>query len=138
MIARAGSGWQTVLADLSLILFMVSAAAAAQAGPDEQAPTPLTVPALGDPVAVWRGGGVGVSLAHWLAGQAEDRRQRLTIIVPYQTDATSAAAAAVALAGSVGRPARILIEPGAAGEAYAVLTYDTALPPIPLVQGTRR
>ena len=27
MIARAGSGWQTVLADLSLILFMVTAAA---------------------------------------------------------------------------------------------------------------
>ncbi len=138
MIARAGSGWQTVLADLSLILFMVSAAAAAQAGPDEHAPTPLTVPALGDPVAVWRGGGAGVSLAYWLSGQAEDPRQRLTIVVPYRTDPTSAASAAVALARSAGRPARILIEPGAAGEAYAVLTYDSVLPPIPLVQGTRR
>ncbi len=33
VIARAGSGWQTVLADLSLILFMVMAAAVSDAHP---------------------------------------------------------------------------------------------------------
>ena len=32
MIARVGSGWQTVLADLSIILFMIAASAVSQAG----------------------------------------------------------------------------------------------------------
>ena len=48
MIARVGSGWQTVLADLALILFMVTASAVSQAQddppPEPGAPPPICVP----------------------------------------------------------------------------------------------
>ena len=53
MNVRMGSGWQTVLADLSLILFMVTAAAVSQASPQPSSGEAL---ALGEPVAVWRPG----------------------------------------------------------------------------------
>lgn len=133
MIARAGSGWQTVLADLSLILFMVTAAAAAQAGPDDApAPLPLVDPAQGDPVAVWREG--GEPLRPWLASQTADPRQRLTIVIPFVGDPAIAAPKALALAQIAGRPSRLLFEPGRAGDAYATLTYDIAQPS---AKGTR-
>lgn len=119
MIARAGSGWQTVLADLSLILFMVTASAISE-GP-AAAPAPL-LPALGEPVAVWRPGSGAPPLGAWLAATAPDPRLRLTIIA-----APTAGAEALALAASAGRPVRVLIEPGASGVA-ATLTYDQAPP----------
>lgn len=134
MIARAGSGWQTVLADLSLILFMVTAAAAAQAGPDATPLPQLIDPALGDPVAVWREG--SDPLGTWLASQSNDPRQRLTIVVPYAADPVSVAPKALALAQSAGRPARLLFEPGRAGDAYATLTYDVAQPDATIAKGT--
>ena len=120
MIARAGSGWQTVLADLSLILFIVTAAAV------QDAPTVLPVhtaaptapPALADPVAVWRGADAG-DLARWLKTQPADPRQRLTIVAP-----TGGAALALDMARGAGRPARVVIEPDGQGTPYATLTYD--------------
>ena len=56
MIARASSGWQTMLADLSLILFMITAAKIneAPAKPNlapPPTPPPLVLPALSQPVA---------------------------------------------------------------------------------------
>lgn len=121
MIARAGSGWQTVLADLSLILFIVSASAVSQAPPS--APPPITaLPALGDPVALWRAGAGAPPLKDWLTSAAPDPRLRLTIMA-----APADAAAALALAAEAGRPARVLIEPSAGG-LIAALTYDQAAP----------
>ncbi len=119
MIARAGSGWQTVLADLSLILFMITAAAASEL-PTAPAPPPasITLPALAAPVAVWRAGPGAPSLHDWLISSAPDPRLRLTIMAgPEQ------ASAALALAAIAGRPARILLEPQA-GLPSAALTYD--------------
>ena len=51
-----GSGWQTVLADLSMILFMVTAAGVSQSPPEPppSAAQPPQTPALGEPVALWR------------------------------------------------------------------------------------
>jgi hypothetical protein len=123
MNARAGSGWQTVLADLSLILFMVTAAAVSQA-PPEAAVKPLSpVPALGEPVAVWRGEPGAPPLAQWLALAGADPLLRLTIIAPARE-----AAAAQALAATAGRPARIVLEAEAGGPVLAALTYDQAVP----------
>ena len=122
MIARAGSGWQTVLADLSLILFMVTASAASQAPASAPPPPSAALPALGDPVALWRAGAGSPTLKDWLASAAPDPRLRLTIMA-----APADAAAALALAEQAGRPARVLIEPGA-GELIAALTYDQAAP----------
>lgn len=128
MIVRAGSGWQTVLADLSLILFMIMASAVneAPAAAPIAAPTPNVLPALGDPVALWRQAPGAPPLRDWLASAAPDPRLRLTIIAP-----PAEAEAALALSASASRPARVLIEPGSNG-VVAALTYDQAAP---LAQG---
>ncbi|HEX4848385.1 MAG TPA: hypothetical protein VFV30_09590 [Novosphingobium sp.] len=119
MIARAGSGWQTVLADLSLILFMVTAAAVSQQPAAAPArPAPAALPALGEPVAQWRAGPDAPALSAWLRSSGGDPRLRLTILA-----GPDSAAAALALAAGAGRPARVLIEPGASGIA-ATLTFD--------------
>ncbi len=122
MIARMGSGWQTVLADLSLILFMVTATALSDSpakAPPPAPPAPLALPALGEPVAVWRSEPGGPSLEDWLASQTADPRQRLTLVAA-PVDGPSMLDRAARLA----RPARVLIEPGLSGPPYAALTFD--------------
>jgi hypothetical protein len=133
MIARMGSGWQTVLADLSLILFMITAAAVSEAGP-KRPPVPaaspaLALPALGEPAAVWSAAPGMPPLKDWLARTATDPRLRLTILAP-----PAAAQAALDLAQASGRPARVVIEPGMLGAPLATLTYDQAglAQPLPL------
>jgi len=119
MMARMGSGWQTVLADLSLILFMVTATAVSDAPAKAPPPAPIVLPALGEPVAVWRFDPAGPSLREWLAGQPADPRQRLTLVA-----GPADARALLQQTGNLPRPARILIEPGLSGPPYAALTYD--------------
>lgn len=133
MNTRVGSGWQYVMTDLSLILFMITAAALGSAPPDGPPPPPpaalgpAALPALGEPVAVWRAAPDAPPLATWLASQGADPQLRLTVVAP-QTEAQ----AALSLAASAGRPARVLIEPDASGAPFATLTYDQAAP---LAQG---
>jgi hypothetical protein len=126
MNARAGSGWQTVLADLSLILFMVMAATVSEAPPEAAFANPSVtaqLPALGEPVAVWRAGPDVPPLERWLALAGADPKLRLTILAP-----AGKAAAAQALAATAGRPARIVLEAEADGPVLATLTYDRAMP----------
>lgn len=123
MITRAGSGWQTVLADLSLILFMVTASSlgdkvAPVPPPLPPAPVRPLVPALGEPVALWREGAGAPPLGEWLARSASDPRLRLTILA-----APDEATRALTLAASSPRPARIVLDPGRSG-VEAALTYD--------------
>lgn len=123
MIVRAGSGWQTVLADLSLILFMTTAAALGEApvqSPPAAPPSHANLPALAQPVAVWTAGQGAPPLAEWLRQSGSDPRLQLTILAPQ-----SAATAALALAAAAGRPARLVLEPGA-GPVQAMLGYDQA------------
>lgn len=119
MKVRAGTGWQYVMTDLSLILFMITAAALREAPAEAQKPSALAAPALGEPIAVWRGGAGGPGLRPWLAAQGADPRQRLTVVAPLGD-----ADAALALAQSAGRPARVVLEPDAAGAPFATLTFD--------------
>lgn len=120
MNARSGSGWQTVLADLSLILFMITASAASQpAAPPQVRPASAILPALGAPIALWRAEPGGTSLTAWLAIAGRDARLRLTIVAP-----PSASVAAAELAAQAGRPARIILEPGGEPAPFAALTYD--------------
>lgn len=116
MMARAGTGWQTALADLSMILFLVSAAAVSQPAPPASSPS---LPVLGDPVALWRAGPGGPSLAQWLAAQPSDPRQRLTIVA-----APEAAAEAQTLARGAGQPARVVLDPGQLAPPFAALSFD--------------
>ena len=131
MITRMGSGWQTLMADLSIILFMITAAALSQQGPDAIARPGQTPSQRSEPVAVYRAAPGAPPLGEWLASQPRDPRQMLTIVSTYAAGgegpalnlATKLAREAVA----VGLTARVIIEPGA-GEATATLGYDSNAP----------
>lgn len=134
MIGRSASSWQTVLADLSLILFMVTASALGDAPPavppppppPPPAPSKPAVPALGEPVALWREAAGAPALNDWLVLAAGDPRLRLTLLA-----APEQAERALALAKGSPRPARIVLEPGRSG-VEAALVYDQGEP---LAQG---
>ena len=148
MIARmASTGWQTILADLSLILFMVTASALANApdgplAPDDPRPAaahpspvaskPKTAPVIAapqaEPVGVWRSGVGAPPLAQWLKDVGTDPRLRLTITVHYAPGGRKAALAQAlhldTAAGARAANARMLVEPGLPAGASAVLGYD--------------
>lgn len=125
--------WQTILADLALILFMMTAAALANAPDGPLLPSALAVRAptpsvRGEPVGVWRDGPGSPGLAEWLAQQARDPRLRVSILVRHpaghEQAALARAEALVAKAGPRVAGARIVIEPGREDGASVVLAYD--------------
>lgn len=129
MIARAGSGWQTLLADLCIILFMVTASAMAQ---DRDGTTPVAAQPSprSEPLAVWRAGPGSPPLVDWLASQSPDPRQQVSIVAHYppggQQTAMAAATAALAQTGAAGHSARLVVEPGEGG-VTVTLAYDSAV-----------
>jgi hypothetical protein len=136
MIVRAGTGWQTLMADLSIILFMVTAAALSQAGhgTTQDGQTALAPSQRGEPSAVYRSGNGAPPLAQWLDTQPRDERQMLTIVSTYrpgkQADAFARATAFAQDAFARGVQTRIVVEPGR-GDATATLAYDLAIQPTP-------
>jgi hypothetical protein len=152
MIARSiGVSWQTILADLSLILFMVTASALANApdgplGADTDAhpaphaaphpeprsaarpPVAITPSPRAEPVGVWRPAAGAPTLPRWLNEVARDPRLRLTITVHFAPGGREAALAQATrldrAAGAHGDMARIVVEPGLPAGANAVLGYD--------------
>ncbi|MEO0032283.1 MAG: hypothetical protein RIS94_2041 [Pseudomonadota bacterium] len=140
MIARVpASSWQTILADLALILFLVTASALANApdaplGPDTSppparpAPKPAAPSPRAEPVGVWTDGPGAPPLAQWLAASAADPRLRVTIAVRYARDSRAAALARAARLGEAAGPraatARMVVEPGSTDAASVALGYD--------------
>ena len=139
---RANHGWHFILADLALILFLLTLAGlplGAEAvgvrgrstGKAEPEPELAPAQALYRPVA----GGPG--LAEWLAGQPRDPRATLTIFARYPAggqDAAWQAAAAIARQASgdgAGVRVRTIIAPGSQADLYASLAYDAELPAAP-------
>jgi hypothetical protein len=132
-------GWQTLLADLSLILFMVTAAAMASApvavlprAAAPSAPKPPAAAPRAEPLALWRASAGGMGLGAWLATQAPDPRQQLTVTAHYPPGEGQAALEAVraALAGGSApvAHARIVLEADAPPGALLVmasLAYDS-------------
>lgn len=132
MIAqRVGTGWQTLMTDLSIILFMITAAALAQQDPEAVAQAAQTPSQRSEPVAVYRAGKDAPPLGQWLADQPRDPRQMLTIVSTYAAGQENAAldlATSLAReAGKAGQASRVVIEPGL-GEATATLGYDSNTP----------
>lgn len=128
---RVGVGWQYALADLSLILFMVCAAALSRQIPPP--PLPATAPpfqpvALAEPVAVWRAAPGGPSLEAWLAGQSLDPRQRLTIVARYSggraQEAFVRAQREVRGLPPTAAATRIVVEPATIDDLSATLAWD--------------
>lgn len=142
MSSRASVGWQTTLADLSLILFMITAAAASRQSPDGAAhkgkdahPPAVAEPSpQAEPLAVYVETPGAPPLPEWLAQQAVDPRQQLTVTAHYgpepdgQSRALAAAARLVHEAGKVGRAARIVVEPGE-GPTRVVIAFDAPKTP---------
>jgi len=118
-------GWQTLLADLSIILFMITVAALSRAGDDGAQPQ---LSPRREPLAVYRSSSGAPQLGQWLASQPQDARQLLTIVVPYraggQAEAFADAGALIRQAGGMASTARIVIEPGN-GEPSAVIAFDS-------------
>lgn len=133
--SRAMLSWQTMLADLALILFMVTAATAAP-NPAQKAPppphaAPLPASPWGQPLAIWRATPHGPTIAAWLAGQAADPRQRLTILARFapgtRAQALAEAGQLAEAAGPAGATARVAVEPASANapaQVLALLSYD--------------
>ncbi len=131
--SRAGLGWQTSLADLSLILFMVTAAAVDPDG--RPAPDPAAPSRQAEPLAIYEAVEGTPPLSVWLDRQAADPRQQLTVTAQYgngtrtQAEALAQAARLLEEAGRLGRRARLVVEPGH-GPARVVLAYDVPEPPV--------
>lgn len=134
MSLRPGQSWQTSLADLSLILFLATAAAAShQAAKPHKAPVNRVSVAPSpqtEPLSVYVDAPGAPPLAQWLREQAVDPRQQLTITARYgpaegaQAQALASAGRLLVAAGAQGRSARIVVEPGA-GPVRAALAYDS-------------
>ena len=134
MNARIGSGWQTTLTDLAMILFMITASAVSTAR--EEAAARASPQA--EPLAVWRSGEGAPPLEAWIEDQPRDPRQMLTIRAAYRGQGQEAALAEASriahAAGVAGLAARIVVEPGEGGTS-ATLAYDRpAEPPARLAQ----
>lgn len=119
MTARPGISWQTLLADLSLILFMITASAVSQAREKQAAPTGR--PAMAEPVAVWRPTPGGATLAQWLVEQPGDARLRLTMRIHAFAGAEAEALRLIATAAP---QARVVIDRDAGPPLEAILAYD--------------
>lgn len=133
MSVRINNGWQSILADLSLILFMITASflqAAPTAPHVRQAhPRPDAVgPDRATPIAIYRADTDAPPLAKWLAAQSPDPRALLTIAATYQgAGRDRAISAALDLADQAAAhhiAARIIVEPGPSSAAVATLGYD--------------
>lgn len=137
MIVRAGTGWQYALADLSLILFMVTASALAQAGgpkvggPLTPPPSPVAAATGSEPVAVWSASRDAPPLANWLRQVGEDQRLEVSVVVRYADGGRGAAMAQAALlvaaGGARAKAARILVEPGTRTGASVSLAYSSEI-----------
>lgn len=125
MIGGGRGSWLTIVADLSLILFMVTAAAMGRE-PEKNVENPLA--ARTEPTAVYRPYAGSPSLSEWLANQAPDDRQRVTIVAQVpdgQLDGASQAALDLAQqARAAGFAPRISLEPAEAADLAVVLAYD--------------
>ncbi|MEL0252977.1 MAG: hypothetical protein VW935_13690 [Novosphingobium sp.] len=143
MTVRAGTGWQYALADLSMILFLVTASALAQAGHKGKAgavaphpslhsaplapPPPVAAAMDSEPVAVWSAGEGAPALRQWLDQVGADPRLEVRVVVRYVGNGRDAALSQAAQLAASGGPrasqARLLVEPGARSGASVSLFY---------------
>ena len=130
MSIRGLNGWQTALADLALILFVVVAAAHREGAQDGRPPETEDDPielALGQPMAVFRQRG-DADLTRWLSGQDLGPGEIATVIVRHEPgDAARAVGEASRLIAEIertGEEARLMVEPSAFPETLVVIAHD--------------
>jgi len=139
-LTRNSNSWQLILADLALILFLVTAAALSAGGAVEEAieaidepdstalPGPALPGALAPAQALYRAGPGLPTLGEWLEQQPRDPRASLTIVAQHVTGederAWSDARSMAATASAMGVRARVIIREGEASAIHASLAYD--------------
>ncbi|MEM6858500.1 MAG: hypothetical protein AAF559_11565 [Pseudomonadota bacterium] len=134
-LKRNPASWQLVLADLVLILFLVTAATLTRNEEAARADASVTqaVPAKGPgevapAQALYRAGVGPVSLAQWLEQQPLDPRAALTIVAQHkpgeESSAWSEARAMAATAQALGIRSRVIIRSGKSYEVHASLAFD--------------
>ncbi|MEP0189693.1 MAG: hypothetical protein ABJP70_01545 [Erythrobacter sp.] len=128
-VSRA-SGWQLILADLALILFLLAVAALSgvASNPRTSNPTDNPEPAAGPSQALYRAAPGTQSLTQWLRDQPRDPRASLTIYATYEVGSGDHALAETqALADQAvgaGYNPRMIVEPGEKTEVFASLAFD--------------
>lgn len=138
MITQKGGRWDILLADLSLILFVVTlgglvslptSEAAEQDESEEQAQPDQDTPLdIAPSQALYRSIEGGPSLAQWLKNQPRDPRATLTIFLDYTPDQASqsfaAAAQLIEQANAEGVEVRTVVKPSEQADIYASLAFD--------------
>lgn len=139
---RGGHGLQLIVADLALILFLLTLsalpAAEAESGnrladtdAREKEAAPRALPEIAPAQALFRPVAGGPSLARWLDAQAPDPRATLTIFATHASGREGAAwARAEALAAEArrqGTQVRTIISAGRSDDIYASLAYDAVI-----------
>lgn len=130
MIMRLGSGWQTITADLALILFLITAQASrdAPAVPEqpERASTTMT-DGSGAGLAIYRPG-PETELGEWLETTLTDDRQAATVLMRYPSGGRDAAfrtgSALLEEVERQGSTARLVLEPGTSAESMVLIGYE--------------
>ena len=116
-----GAGWAIMLADLALILFIVTAS---YAGGGKSSDASNLDPI---PQAIYRASPDAPPIADWIAAQGLGKGARLQITMGYDPahpeTAMSAAASLAAQAVAAGAVPRIVLQPDG-GQPSAVLAYD--------------
>jgi len=125
---RAGAGWQLLLADLAMILFVVALASISTPGGSGSEGSERENTEIAAAQALFREMPGGPSLARWLAERPADPRATLTIFAHHRgTDEAQIWEQARALASAAARQGyetRILISRGGKSDVYASLAYD--------------
>lgn len=132
-------GWHFILADLALILFLLTLTAlpldAELSGMRRKEARAAPPPQIAPAQALFRPVAQGQSLAAWLAGQPRDARATLTIFARHpaggEAEAWQAARTLAQEAAASGVPVRTIIVRGAEADLYASLAYDTPTEPEP-------
>lgn len=121
------SGWQVVLADLALILFLVTLAALA-AGSDSADHPGMARPEIAASQALYREVEGGPTLAQWLDQRPADPRATLTILGQHSgADEAMIWGRAQSMARQArgrGFRVRVVIGEGEQSDLYASLAYD--------------
>lgn len=133
-MSRSTTNWQLILADLALILFLVTAAAltARPAHAPTSSQTKTGHPALAPTQALYRPGPNLPSIEEWLASQTPDPRAALTIFAQHRANDAEAVWQAAQDMATIARDSdvrvRVIVREGDTSEVYASLAYDQPLP----------
>ncbi|MBV7258905.1 hypothetical protein [Erythrobacter crassostreae] len=128
MSLRSDGTWQIILADLALILFLLTLLAVPGASANKADDPPAQRAEFAPSQALFRPDTDGPGLDEWLRGQVRDPRATLTIHARYREgDSDAAWANAQALskqARDLDWPVRLVITQSNSADLYASIGYD--------------